>query len=258
MRLLILLATLTMPLLVQAQEWRPTAWYEDLSEKDCEPMCQDLRVAVIGDSLVSGKWFTEYFWDKFIRYADYNFDLDYYELAPDVRNFARESVGVSGLFEQMWDALREFNPTHVVMYGGVNDCMKPGHTPEKNAEYVIQLLEAMIYHVQEAGVHPVIVEHHPWQHSRVDPEGKGYECSTLVNEWIEGERLMPDGAWPVSTRALGSCDHAYETCACDDDTCVERWQLDSRCDAGDGLHLSRIGQSILAEIIWGQVDWQCW
>jgi len=268
MRAVILMVALTVPM-VAGGEKLPGSWREQKGERVCEPVCRERRVALVGDSIMLGQWFADYLHDQFVQFNWYEWDDQFSEedaLTPGeylpqmyVQNFSRKGAGVSGLNEEMWEALRGgFRPTHVVLYGGINDCAATKwHSSEDNAQYVIQALESMVEHVRQAGVEPILVQHHPWHRSKYDRKGQGWACSQIVNEWIEDEELRPDGVQFVRTLGMGSCD-GYLECKCDDERCESRYEMDEDLTAGDGLHPNRLGQGVLAQMIQDQVDWECW
>jgi hypothetical protein len=275
MRAAIWILVTVMPM-VALGEWRPSPWRETVSEWESRqplPTCEERRVAIVGDSIMMHKDFAGYLHDRWVQFGDWyewddRFDGDAW---PDiqVQGFFRKGGGVSLINELMWDALSPggFRPTHVVISGGINDCAMVGHSPEKNAEYVIQALDAMVHHVLDSGAKPVLMQHTPWKGSKYDKKGRGWECSQIVNQWIWGEQLMAEGsrAQVIWTGSLGSCQHSTSSggeCACEytfpgetQDWCGDVHVLDPYIDAGDGLHLKWMGQCELAANIHSYLEW---
>jgi len=257
---IVLLLTLPSDGSCEDDGWRPSVWQEDMSLTEQPPsQCRERRVALVGDSLLKGKWFTGYFHDLHIQYEWYEWDPDYLSDADIiVHNFSEVGAQSSEIRETLRAALRTFHPTHVVIYSGVNDCASPWYPPYINAMAVTDEIDRMVRMVRRGGAYPIVVQHYPWKGSRYDRKGKGWECSAIVNEWIEGEDFAPDGADRVNTIGLGSCDGmrgAERECACDDVECEDKFALDPDFDSGDGLHPNRIGQAVLADIIQSQVFW---
>jgi hypothetical protein len=207
-----------------------------------QPVCKEIRVALVGDSLMSGAWFAGSLYNFFLVNDWYEWDWDAdFETGANVYidAFTRSGHEVSSLSGELSDALGRFKSTHVVLYGGINNCVRYGNSPEKNAKNVVTGLVWFIQHVRNHGAEVIVVKHHPWKGSWRNKKNKGWECSLLVNDWIDGEALMVDGAQIVDTSSLGFGELLAE-----------------QYDAGDGLHLNRLGQTALAQIIQKQIGWQ--
>jgi len=181
-------------------------------------MCEyrEYRIACAGDSLTTGNY------PKILE-----------KLLGDnaeVRVYARQGRSISSVnLDEVYYALRRWNPTHVVVYAGINDCLM-GHHHTENSAWIIEHIENLIYEIQEANVEAVFVKHHPWAGYRE----YGYDCSLGVNEWLDGERFAYDPATVVETSSLGG---------------PFGRRLKKEYDAGDGLHLSYEGEKVLAQLI---------
>jgi len=182
------------------------------------------RVACVGDSLTTG-----------------NYPQVLQKLLGDdfeVRVYARKNRTVSSAQnELLFHALKYWNPTHVVFYAGINDCLMPGKSV-RNSSWVIGQLEQTIVQIQDKGVQAVIVKHHPW-------DGfvkSGYKCSLAVNKWLDQEYLNYDPATIVETSSLGYPNQNRSN------------ELYEKYDAGDHLHLNYEGDKLLAQLVAGVIQ----
>lgn len=184
----------------------------------------EYRIACVGDSITTGNY------PKVLE----RLLGDNYE----VKVFAHKGRSVSGLaIEELYDALTRWNPTHVVFYGGINDCLDKGpsdvFSDSENSGWIMLQFDQVIQRIQDKNVEAIIVKHHPWSGYRK----KGYGCSVRVNEWLDYERFKYEGATVVETLSLGD----------------SFGQLKKEYDAGDGLHLNYEGEKLLAQLIAGEI-----
>ena len=122
-----------------------------------------------------------------------------------------------------------WEPTDIVILAGVNDLPHAG-----GSATVIKNLEKMYAEAHVAGVRVVAVQLTPWLcYHNTNPNG-----TFVVNNWIENDSTA-DAV--VSTWNLADAEYC----------------LLNEYDGGDGLHLNKAGQHVLAQTIADQAfDWR--
>lgn len=119
----------------------------------------------------------------------------------------------------------DFDSTHVVVYSGINDCM---NSPNKWKEHY-EGLAFFTSLILDNGKIPIVISHHAWSRKSV----KGNQCSTRINELMFSKLK----ARVVNTSSLS-----------------DKAKLLSDYDAGDGLHLNKLGYRKLAQLVWQAIS----
>jgi lysophospholipase L1-like esterase len=173
-----------------------------------------IRLGFVGDSITSGQY------PRLLR--------NLHGKDAGIRVFARKNAKV----DTIWRYMRElksssYRPTHVFIYGGINDCVS-GH-PDAVTR-VLKRMDDLSNVALDIGAIPVIIKHHGW---RGHVMGKHFGCSEEVNKWLS---LFPVSVVDVSSMSVNGF-------------------LKAEYDGGDGLHLNYAGERKLAHLIYNQVHW---
>lgn len=209
------------------------------------PECREIRVALIGDSIMSDDFFGEIFKDLAIDEPE--------GLRFEVQNLSEKGADMEDIYRQFLTSLVFFKPTHVVIYGGINDCMRDKGTKAK-AGYITRIMDWIVQLCKSLKIVPIIVKHHPWKGYDNFKAERKFECSIIVNKWIDGEFFYGSEIRIVNTAFLSACGWD-EKCNMVNPKCPCQYYLDGVCDAGDGLHLNSAGKGILAKVIFDEVSW---
>jgi lysophospholipase L1-like esterase len=197
-----------------------------------------IRIAFVGDSITGGQ-----FPDDLKNLLGKKFRMSVY---VSHKNGARSDVVRRLLQVSLVDSvIKGFHFDYVVVYAGLNDCISPGGV--KGASSAFSSLLEMMQLIKANGATPIIIKHHPWRVG-VNDGDRNRICSAAYNSMVDEliiQKSMENTVFAVDTSSL--------SCAVTD-SCIPGY-LSSHYDAGDGVHLNRLANKILAIEIYKAVDW---
>lgn len=176
------------------------------------------RVAFVGDSITTGQY-------PIVVYDLLRQRCEMQGGRLTFTRLARKGASTKAIQRYFGDVLSRdegLKPSYIVLYGGLNDCLRGQGHPEKR---VIRRLREMIDAAYDEKVELVVLKLHVES-----------ECSAKVNSWLDSV----ERAQVVDTLGL-------------------RKRVDGRgrMISGDGIHLTYSGNRALAEMVYKQVDWGC-
>lgn len=207
----------------------------------------EYRVAIIGNSVTGGRWFEGYFKESLVNYLGGGSRVT-------VKNFSHDGLTISDIRETSDWVIDNFKPTHLVIFGGIDDCVRYDREPIYNAVIVANGIDGIIIGARFDGVHVVVVDHYPWRDSIYNKRGRGWYCSLVVNDFLHGSVSDLKGVSVVDSSSVGWCKYDPE-CKCENGLCNLDGNILPKLYHGDGLHLTESGKFFLSAAIVRQVGW---
>jgi len=193
-----------------------------------------VRIAFVGDSITGGQFPEDL---KNLLGKKFRTSVDAY---VSYRKGARSDVVKRLLNVVLIDSvLKGYHYDYVVIYSGINDCISGREGNSRDGVAFANTVD-MVGMIERNGAIPIVIKHHPWHAHEF---GNNFMCSIGYNDLLE-EKFM-------TTVVLIDTD--FLSCS-NRGNCIPG-VLDSQYDAGDGLHLNRLANKILAKEIYLSVEW---